>query len=432
MRFAALTIISAILVPLALTAQVRAVPPTIHPEIGDSFSKGGISITLIAKKQYYDRSDTLTADTSVRSPKSVNVTPDGTKFYVNSLEGGNTVVFETSSLRKMSVVSHKITPEKDSLWTKADGLFSFHRKRKDPDTFTGKPVEGTFSHGGKYFWVPYYRRNYDNNAVEPSAVAVINTLTDKIVRIFETGPLPKMIATSPDSKIIAVTHWGDNTVGLIDIASWNPSEWSYSDLITVEQKLALNFSPGVTIDRDVNSGYCLRGTVFTPDGRYLLVGCMGGTGGIAVIDMAQRAYIGRIFGMRSNLRHLVLRDGWLYMSINNAGYIQKVPLQTILDAIPNMKNRMVRISGIMECKVPAGARTIALSPDSKYIFAACNFSSRLAVVDAQKMEKIGEMPVDSYPVGLDLSKDGSMIFVTSQARMGYGGNCVGIYSIKYE
>ncbi|MBO7544684.1 MAG: hypothetical protein J6T02_03810, partial [Bacteroidales bacterium] len=142
MRFAALTIISAILVPLALTAQVRAVPPTIHPEIGDSFSKGGISITLIAKKQYYERSDTLTADTSVRSPKSVNVTPDGTKFYVNSLEGGNTVVFESYSLRKMSVVSHKITPEKDSLWTKADGLFSFHRKRKDPDTFTGKPVEG--------------------------------------------------------------------------------------------------------------------------------------------------------------------------------------------------------------------------------------------------------------------------------------------------
>ncbi|MBR6002853.1 MAG: hypothetical protein IK045_08340, partial [Bacteroidales bacterium] len=219
---------------------------------------------------------------------------------------------------------------------------------------------------------------------------------------------------------------------LIDIASWDPSEWRYSDLITVEQKLALNFAPGATIDRDVNSGYCLRGTVFTPDGRYLLVGCMGGSGGIAVIDLASRTYLGRIFGMRSNLRHLVLRDGWLYMSINNAGYIQKVPLQTVLDAIPNIKNRMVRISGITECKVPAGARTIALSPDGRYIFAACNFSSRLAVVDAEKMVKIGEMPVDSYPVGLDLSKDGSLIFVTSQARMGYGGNCVGIYSLKYE
>ena len=423
--------LAALLFPLALSAQVRAVPPIAHPDLGDSFSKGGIRITLIAKRQYYKPTDTLTADSSVRSPKSVSVTPDGTKFYVNALEGGNTVVFETSSLRKMSVVSHKITPDKDSLWVKSPQFFSFHRARKDPDTFTGKPVEGTFSHGGKYFWVPYYRRNYDHNAVEPSAVAVINTLTDRIVRIFETGPLPKMIATSPDSKIIAVTHWGDNTVGLIDIASWDPAEWHYSDLITVEYKLALNFSPSVTIDRDVNSGFCLRGTVFTPDGKYLLVGCMGGSGGIAVIDMTTRTYLGRIFGMRANLRHLVLRDGWLYMSINNAGYIQKVPLQTILDAIPQMKGRMVRISGITECKVPAGARTIELSPDGKYIFAACNFSSRLAIVDAEKMEKIGEMPVDSYPVGLDLSRDGSLIFVTSQARMGYGGNCIGIYRLEY-
>lgn len=432
MRFAAALSILAICFPLALSAQVRAVPPMAHPKVGDSFAGGGVRVTLIAKKQYYDRYDTLTADPAIRSPKSVNVTPDGTKFYVNCLEGGSTVVFETSSLRKMAVVSHKITPEKDSLWTKADGLFSFHRKRKDPDTFTGKPVEGTFSHGGKYFWVPYYRRNYDHNAVEPSAVAVINTLTEKIVRIFETGPLPKMIATSPDSRTIAVTHWGDNTVGLIDIASWDPSEWRYSGLVTVEQKLALNFPPGVTIDRDINSGYCLRGTVFTPDGRYLLVGCMGGSGGIAVIDLKDQSYKGRIFGMKANLRHLVLRDGWLYMSINNAGFIQKVPLQTILDAIPEIKNRAVRISGIVDCKVPAGARTIALSPDGKYIFAACNFSSRLAIVDAEKMEKIGEMPVDSYPVGLDLSRDGSMIFITSQARMGHGGNCVGIYRIEYD
>ena len=427
-----LTLLAAIFLPLALTAQVRAVPPIVHPELGDSFSAGGVRITLIAKKQYYKSADTLTADSSIRSPKSVSVTPDGTKFYVNSLEGGNTVVFETSSLRKMAVVSHKITPEKDSLWVKSPEFFSFHKKRKDPDTFTGKPVEGTFSHGGKYFWVPYYRRNYDNNAVEPSAVAVINTLTDKIVRIFETGPLPKMIATSPDSRTVAVTHWGDNTVGFIDIASWNPSDWRYTDLVVVEQKLSLNFAPGVTIDRDVNSGYCLRGTVFTPDGRYLLVGCMGGTGGIAVIDMSTRTYLGRIFGMRSNLRHLVLRDGWLYMSINNAGYIQKVPLQTVLDAIPQMKGRIARISGISECKVPAGARTIELSPDGKYIFAACNFSSRLAVVDAEKMTLIGQMPVDSYPVGLDLSRDGSLIFVTSQARMGYGGNCIGIYRLERD
>lgn len=48
-----------------------------------------------------------------------------------------------------------------------------------------------FSHRGRYLWVPYYRRSFDINAQDPSAVAVIDTRTDSIVRMFETGPLPK-------------------------------------------------------------------------------------------------------------------------------------------------------------------------------------------------------------------------------------------------
>lgn len=50
-------------------------------------------------------------------------------------------------------------------------------------------------------------------------LAVIVTRTDEIIRLFETGPLPKMITTSPDGSRIAVTHWGNNTVGVLDISS---------------------------------------------------------------------------------------------------------------------------------------------------------------------------------------------------------------------
>ena len=40
-------------------------------------------------------------------------------------------------------------------------------------------------------------------------LAIIDTDKDEIVRVMPSGALPKMIATSPDNKFVAVTHWGE-------------------------------------------------------------------------------------------------------------------------------------------------------------------------------------------------------------------------------
>ena len=127
----------------------------------------------------------------------------------------------------------------------------------------------------------YYRRSYDKNAESPSAVAIIDTELDEIVRVMPTGPLPKMIASSEDGKYMAITHWGDNTIGIIDIASDTVANFNYVKHLVVDRKLTLKYKEGVKINRDAQCGYCLRGTVFSPDSKYLLVGRMGG-GGIAV------------------------------------------------------------------------------------------------------------------------------------------------------
>jgi DNA-binding beta-propeller fold protein YncE len=265
-------------------------------------------------------------------------------------------------------------------------------------------------------------------------MAVIDTEKDEIIRMFETGPLPKMVAVSPDQTRLAVSHWGNNTVGLMDISSQNPKDWKYVAKAAVDKELKLNFSLTEKVDRDKNSGYCLRGTVFTPDGRYLLVGCMGGGGGIAVVDLADNRYIGRILGTRPSLRHLIIGNGFLYAGINASGYVQRVKLETLEEYIRQMdeqKLKTITIKDWISCKVPAGARTIELSPDGRYIFAACNFSSCLAVVDAEQMIMIGKISADSYPVGLDISKDGRYVLTTSQGREGYGGNSVNIFEVKY-
>ena len=273
------------LVPLLLLVSAAgfAQPPVVHPAFGTSWTGEGIKVTFMTRKQQFSLAETQTLDRDIHSPKSVNIHPSGKKYYVNSLEGAKTVVYDFTTNEKTKVIKHSFTEADKALWAPSSGLFSFGHVYDHPDTFTGKPVESTFSHGGRYLWVPYYRRSYDINAQEPSAMAVIDTETDEIIRMFETGPLPKMVATSPDGTRLVVTHWGNNTVGLLDISSDEPADWHYLACLVVDYQLKLNYSLTVPVDRDVNSGYCLRGTVFTPDNHYLFVGCMGGGGGIAVI-----------------------------------------------------------------------------------------------------------------------------------------------------
>lgn len=404
-----------------------------HPALGTKVSTADstFTITLLSRKQNYSYLETATLDKDIRSPKSVNIHPDGTKYYVNSLEGGKTVVYESGTNTKLKVIEHEFTEADSMLWSEPSGLYSFTHYKKNLNTFRGKPVESAFSHNGRYLWIPYYRRSYDINAQDPSAVAIIDTETDSIVKLMETGPLPKMVAVSGDNHNVAITHWGNNTVGIINIVSDSPDEWYYEDCVTIQHKLTLNYSLTASVNRDINSGLCLRGTVFTPDGRYLLVGCMGGNGGIGVIDLIDFSYKGHVYGMKTNLRHLVIRNGYIYLSINKEGCIQRIPLETFYEAINQMENGKVTLSDWENCKVAAGARTIDITPDGRYVVAACNFSSRLVVVDAESFKEIARIKADSYPVGLDISKDGKYVYTTSQGREGGGGNCVDIYQMDY-
>ena len=406
---------------------------TEHPPLGTKVSSkdSTFTITLLNRKQNFSYAETATLDKDIRSPKSVNIHPNGKKYYVNSLEGGKTVVYATGSNDKLKVIEHEFTEADSLMWSKPSGLYPFTHYKKNLNTFRGKPVESAFSHGGRYLWVPYYRRSYDINAQDPSAVAIIDTQTDSIIRLMETGPLPKMVAVSGDNRYVAITHWGNNTVGIINITGDSPERWHYEDCVTVQKKLTLNFSLTATVNRDVNSGLCLRGTVFTPDGRYLLVGCMGGNGGIAVIDLKDFTYLGNVYGMKTNLRHIVIRNGYIYLSINKEGYIQRVPLDVFYEAIGQIENGKVTLHDWENCKVAAGARTIDITPDGRYVVAACNFSSRLVVVDTESFKEIVRIKADSYPVGLDISKDGRYVYTTTQGRDGAGGNCVDIYQMEY-
>ena len=426
-----------VLITVVATSGAVPAPSVVHPKVGETATStdGKVKLTLIAKKQNYSTAMKDSYDRDINSPKSASVTPDGKKYYINSLEGGVTIAYDMATHKKLKVIRHNFTDAGSKhLWAPASGLFEWHKNWTTPNTFMGKPVEATFSHGGRYLWVPYYRRTYDMNAIEPSAMAVIDTQKDEIVRLFETGPLPKMVATSHDNKTLAVTHWGNNTVGLLDISSNKPEDWHYTKLLVVDYVLPLNFG-NRKVNRDNNSGYCLRGTVFTPDDKYLIVCCMGGGGGLAVIDVERQEYLGRVMGVMPNVRHILIRDGYIYLSVNSAGYVQRIKLDKFMESVKQMNNHLATSTGWENCKVGAGARTIEMSPSGKYIFAACNNASKLCVVDTRTMTMIAQIDVDSYPVGLDVSKDGKTVIVTSQGHTNngrtLGGLAVNIYSVEY-
>ena len=423
----------ALVATLAMSQGNEKVPPIFHSKIGNKTQSSDSEIKLLVsgRKVNYPGCDKLSQDTDIWSPKSVHFHPNGKKYYINSLEGCITIAYDATSNKKLKVIKHFFNAKNAHLFASPSGLFPFTHYKKNLNTFVGRPVESTFSHGGRYLWIPYYRRSYDLNAQDPSAIAIIDTQVDSIIKVMETGPLPKMVATSHKGNYLAVTHWGNNTVGIIDISSDNPAQWHYVKCIVVDKQLPMHFSMTQRVDRDIHSGYMLRGTVFTPDDRYLLVGCMGGGGGIAAIDMTNMQYLGRLTGIY-NARHLLIKNEYLYASLNVAGIVQRLPLEKVIAAIKRIKGKTAPMSGWETCHVGKGARTISISPSGNYVFAACNSASKLCVVDTRTMKMVASLGIDSYPVGLDISSDGRHLVVTSQGRKGHGGNAVNLIDVDYK
>ena len=369
-------------------------------------------------------------DAGVRSPKSAAFTPDGRKLYINALEGGQTLVYAIPSLKRLAAITHAFDADDAALFQGETTVFDypfFNGREGSRNVFAGKPVEMAFSHGGRYLWVPYYRRSYDPNASSPSAMAIIDTRSDRIVRVMPTGPLPKYIAVSPDSTLAVVTHWGDNTLGAIDIRGDDPAQFRYVGHWTVEYRMPVE---GLEGNRDSNCGFCLRGTVFTPDGRTVLVARMGG-GGLAGFEVSTGRYLGTLLDFVANPRHILISpDGrTLYASGNQSGAVGRYDLAAMLRALAGAGGKRIGGPGGETLPVGRGARTIALSPDGRTLYAAINNESRLVKVDLADWRVVDRAAVDPFTVGLAVSPDGRTIVTTSQGRSGQGGgNSVGLYT----
>jgi DNA-binding beta-propeller fold protein YncE len=440
-----LTLIAVVLISSVAVAQTKTpvkekpAKKVVYNNIGVTSTPPGtpVSMELVARFQHKvaaTKNELDKFDVSINSPKSVNYLPEKGKFYVQSLEGFETVVYDLRTFTKLKVIPHKFnaanqTLFKDGEYTLFD--YKFATRATNHNFFSGKPVESCFSHNGKYLWVTYYRRSYDTNAQDPSAVAIIDTETDEIVRVMPAGVLPKMIAASPDNKFIAVTHWGDNTVSVIDIQGDDPWQFKYIRHLVVDQRLKVSYAAGEKVDRDLHCGYCLRGTTFTPDSRYLMVGRMGG-GGIAMFNMDSTfQYMGVTYTQYHNIRHLVVSGDDLFLSTNANGYVQKINWKNFVQhRIDQGGKTSTLLDGWQSCYVGPGVRTISVSTDGRYVYACVNEASKIVAIDALTMRVVSEIPADSYPVGMEITDTNDYLIVTAQGKSDTGGgHSVTVYKI---
>ena len=348
------------------------------------------------------------------SPKSVDFVGD--KMFVNALEKGATIVYDTNSWQVVNTISYKF--DKPDFLIIKDFPYTLEKR-----SFYGKPVE--FTHYKNTAWIPFYRLSWDNNSRYHSAIAQIDLTDYTVKKIIPAGSIPKMVRVSSNGKFLVNTHWGDNTVGIYDLNE-HQDIVGYSYYV-IDKKINISTISG---DRDKNCGLCLRGTVITPDNKYVIIGRMGG-GGLAIINLHTKKYIGTLFNVPLTPRHLLISpDNQLILSTCFSGEISKISLDVLYKNFEELENKQkvsLAKKDWITLKLGSSVRTIDLSKDTKYIYAALNDSSELAVIDYLSMKVVEKFKIAQYPVGLSVSQDDKYIAVTSQGKSGHGGNHVDIF-----
>ena len=73
-----------------------SIPVVVHPVVGTTAKANDLSVTLVAKIQ--NLAVNPVRDSDIKSPKSVNIAPGDSVFFINSLEGCRTPVRIASSV----------------------------------------------------------------------------------------------------------------------------------------------------------------------------------------------------------------------------------------------------------------------------------------------------------------------------------------------
>jgi DNA-binding beta-propeller fold protein YncE len=332
-----------------------------------------------------------------QAPKSVELSPDSNYAAIMNLEGCNIWIVDADSF----YIRQKVEFDQ----TKATG-WDYDLQKPIP-SFAEKPVECDFSEHGKYLWVSFhngscvvrynpYSPHTDSSVVCFKTKGQLATVkhpkggdNSRVeMPLVPVGSTPKVIKVTPNGKLALVANWHSSSISIVTADSLKKIK-----------------------DIKVGNGYYIpRGIAVSSNSKTAYICNMRG-GTISVIDLDSLKQIKELH-ITPNPRHIVLskNDSLLYVSENTGGKAIEYSIY---------KKKVTR-----SISLGSQVRTICLTPDEKYMFAAVHESNRIAVIDMKTFKEVSSIDIFK-PMGVSVSPDGKHLWATS-----YQGGWVAVYEIQ--
>jgi len=323
------------------------------------------------------------------SPQYILISPDGQRVYVSNWESGDVSVVDLGTRNVIATIPIGVNP-----------------------------LGMTITPDGSKLYVAVTAQALEHAAGEPpSNVVVVNTANYTVVKEIMPGWSPRFVSISPDgTKIYA----GDsmNRIYIIDTAS---DELTDSVLLV---------RPTAYIPDDI---------AVTPDGSKLLV-YANGIHQVLVINTATHAVLAR-FDVFSNAIAIssdskkVYIPGFRFTVIDipslTARYVEMPDIEGgTLKIVLSKDERIAYIADSQRdilqvvdlenwrliANIPVGNMgdpefDLAVTPDGNKLFVCDGYSKDISVVSTAENKVIDTIPMESTPVGIDISPDGRTAYV---------------------
>lgn len=314
--------------------------------------------------------------------KSVLLSPDKKKVYAMNLEGMSIYEYDRETRKLLRHIEFDKTPAYG--WDYSRGV--------KINSYAEKPVEGCFSHNGRFLWVSLHNADgivvWDLEGGESYVEGKdfykatlfdyrSGTKEKERVRLlfFETGKTPKVMASTPDSRYLFVANWHSYNVSAMDIHGYDRGRWH--------------------IEKDIEFGIIPRGLSFSFDYEYLYVALMGGSE-IAKVSIDSLETIEK-FNVGRGPRHLITAGDKLFLSSNSLSKIMRIDANT---------NEIDASSTTMRAP-----RTIQVSEDGSVIFLTAYYGEHLQAFASATLESLGNWQSPTHPVGVDVYQEDDIVEV---------------------
>jgi YVTN family beta-propeller protein len=288
------------------------------------------------------------------------------------------------------------------------------------DTATNTPVTtipvGSGPYGvavtpdGKYVYVAYHDSF-------PANVSVIDTATNTVVATIGAGSHPFGVAISPDGKTAYVANESDNSVSVINTATYavatippvaglspfgNPigvavtpdGKYVYvTNDVSTSSNVSVIDTATNTVVATVPVGSGPVGIAIAPDGKYAYV-ANSVSDNISVINTATNTVVATVALGAGNTPF------WLAITPDGKLAYVTIPNSSIVSVIDTASNTVVATVGVGVAPIVSSPHGVAITPDGKHAYVAAGNPSTVSVIDTASNTVESTMISVAFPGGV--------------------------------